>query len=705
MAKVILSDLANLQNQTTAVNTINVNNDAVATAMENTLSRDGTSPNQMNANLDMNSNRILNLPDASSDQEPVTKGVFDDTIESLESSVPLFATFVTVTSNGILENERRLTAGTNISISDAGAGNTITVGISGEDLNAYEALTGTGLVSRTTDGAAATRTITAPAAGITVTNGDGVSGNPTLALANDLAAIEGLSTTGAVVRTGDGTATTRTITGTANEITVTNGDGVSGNPTLSIPSAVTLTGKTVTGGTLSNPTITVADNALTVQDNSDATKQLQFQLSGITTGNTRTLTAPDASTTIAGTDATQTLTNKTISGSSNTLSNVALSSLATQAAYTFVGNNTGSAAAPTAVDVAGLTTKASPDSGDYLMISDQAASGAWKKATLSSVATVGSVTSVNGEIGAVVVGSPACGRLTLTSGVPVLTSTVSGATTVYYTPYNGRTILIYDGTDYVPTVFTELSQATTDNTKSPAACTTDSNYDIFVWNDSGTIRATRGPAWSSSTSRGTGAGTTELTRSGGLLLNANSITNGPAASRGTYVGTIRTNGSSQVDWIYGAVATNWTAGFFGVWNMYNRVLVSSFNGDDATSWTYASATPRAPNGNSTARFSFISGIEEDVFRADYSTAATSAAGNGAGVGIGYDSTSAKSGRANPVFSGGTYGRCNGEFATTSLGFHYFSALEFAFSTNSVTFWGDGNVPLLEQGGMYFTGRM
>jgi hypothetical protein len=44
----------------------------------------------------------------------------------------------------------------------------------------------------------------------------------------------------------------RTITGTANEITVVNGDGVSGNPTLSLPAALTFTSKTVTGGTFSN---------------------------------------------------------------------------------------------------------------------------------------------------------------------------------------------------------------------------------------------------------------------------------------------------------------------------------------------------------------------------------------------------------------------------------------------------------------------
>jgi hypothetical protein len=54
------------------------------------------------------------------------------------------------------------------------------------------------------------------------------------------------------------------------------------------------------------------DSLFKIFDNSDATKLLQFELSGITTGTTRTLTVPDASTTLVGTDTTQTLTNKTL---------------------------------------------------------------------------------------------------------------------------------------------------------------------------------------------------------------------------------------------------------------------------------------------------------------------------------------------------------------------------------------------------------
>jgi len=70
---------------------------------------------------------------------------------------------------------------------------------------------------------------------------------------------------------------------------------------------------TLTNKTLDNTnTVTIKDTLFTLQDDGDTTKQAVFQLSGITTGTTRTLTIPNASTTLVGTDATQTLTNKTL---------------------------------------------------------------------------------------------------------------------------------------------------------------------------------------------------------------------------------------------------------------------------------------------------------------------------------------------------------------------------------------------------------
>ena len=70
---------------------------------------------------------------------------------------------------------------------------------------------------------------------------------------------------------------------------------------------------TLTNKTLDNTnTVTLKDTNFTLQDDGDTTKQAKFQLSGISAGITRTLTMPNASTTLVGTDAAQTLTNKTI---------------------------------------------------------------------------------------------------------------------------------------------------------------------------------------------------------------------------------------------------------------------------------------------------------------------------------------------------------------------------------------------------------
>lgn len=57
MAKVTLEDVSSGFAATTL---INANNGVIETAFENTLSRDGTGPNQMEANIDMNGYRILN---------------------------------------------------------------------------------------------------------------------------------------------------------------------------------------------------------------------------------------------------------------------------------------------------------------------------------------------------------------------------------------------------------------------------------------------------------------------------------------------------------------------------------------------------------------------------------------------------------------------------------------------------------------------
>lgn len=71
MSKITLNTVGSLIDATTAKNTINSNFDTIEIALDNTLSRDGTSPNQMDASIDMDSNRILNLPQPVSADEPL----------------------------------------------------------------------------------------------------------------------------------------------------------------------------------------------------------------------------------------------------------------------------------------------------------------------------------------------------------------------------------------------------------------------------------------------------------------------------------------------------------------------------------------------------------------------------------------------------------------------------------------------------------
>ncbi len=396
MTKISLQNIDNLQNESTVVSAINNNNAYTRAAMDNTLSRDGTAPNQMNTPLDMNSKKIINLVDATTDQEPVTFGQFNNTISALNSGAVVAASYVTTTPSSTLTQERILSAGNNISVIDSGPGTlsvpgTVTVGISDDDLNAIAALSTTGLISRT----------------------------------------------------GAGTAATRTVTGTANEITITNGDGVSGNPTASLPSALTFTGKTVTGGTYSSPTLntpTFVSPALDTPVSGTMTNvtglPISTGVSGLGTNVATFLATPSSANLIAamtdetGTGANVFATSPTLvtpllgTPTSGTLTNctgLPLSGHTNQAAYTIVANNTGGSAAPTAVDIPTITSKATPVSADIVLIQDSAASNAFKRTTVGAIGSVGAVSSFNTLTGAV------------TSNVVVQKFTVSGT----YTPTSG----------------------------------------------------------------------------------------------------------------------------------------------------------------------------------------------------------------------------------------------------------------------------
>ena len=105
--------------------------------------------------------------------------------------------------------------------------------------------------------------LTAPAAGITVSNSPITgSGNMGIALANDLAAVEGIAGTGVAVRTASDTWTTREVTA-GSGISVSNGTGVSGNI------QITATDVSATNELQTVDTFTVVGNELRLSLSSD----------------------------------------------------------------------------------------------------------------------------------------------------------------------------------------------------------------------------------------------------------------------------------------------------------------------------------------------------------------------------------------------------------------------------------------------------
>jgi hypothetical protein len=283
------------------------------------------------------------------------------------------------------------------------------------------------------------------------------------------------------------------------------------------------------------------------------------------------------------------------------------------------------------------------------------------------------------------------GRLTLSTGTPVLTGSVAGATSVLYTPYTGAMAPIWNGSAWVPTAFAETTQLLTDTTLSPSPAAASSVYDYFLWSNGGTIVCTRGPAWTSAAARGTGAGTSQLSRQSGLLVNQYAITNGPAAGYGLYVGSVATNASATVDFVLGSAASGGGLASLNLWNMFNRVLAQATVTDSGGSYTYTTATTRAARASNANRVNFLCGLAEDAFAVIYGNEIAVTANNGSwgAIGVGLDSTTTWYGNQYEIaWSEGQthdYALSADVVIPPQLGAHFIQALEIGDGTHANAF--------------------
>ena len=282
------------------------------------------------------------------------------------------------------------------------------------------------------------------------------------------------------------------------------------------------------------------------------------------------------------------------------------------------------------------------------------------------------------------------GRLTLATGTPVMTTAQTAKTVLYWSPYRGGQIGLYDGvsawslitateksiplTDTqtgtttngsaVMTDLTDTSQlvvgmdiagtgvtggttiasidSATQITMSANATASGANsmtfklpvssmFDVFGFNNSGALKLEI-LKWTNTTTRATA-----LTTQDGVLVKTGATTR-------LYLGSIATTATlGQTEYSFGGTASGGTAANLLVYNYYNRTDVEALVQDSATSWSYATATLRSANNSNNNRINFIVGVSEDVVKATYDAVVRYGTAGNPAIAVGLDSTSAATG--------------------------------------------------------------
>jgi len=327
------------------------------------------------------------------------------------------------------------------------------------------------------------------------------------------------------------------------------------------------------------------------------------------------------------------------------------------------------------------------------------------------------------------------GRLSLTTGVPVTTADVTGATHVYFTPWLGNRIGLYDGTS----AWNVYAMAS-DVDFALGTLIANANYDLFCYDNSGTltleaqlwknVAATNNPAAGSSVvinvADTSGVAVNDpVTIDDGIsnevqfvtaLVTNTSITVGTLSnsyttptiyynSRGTnialqdgiyvksgattrrYLGTFRTTSTT---------ATEDSAANRLLWNMYHRVSRKLRVIDGATSWTYSTAAFRQAHANAANAVQILIGLAGPEIHLEANATRSNTSATVAATGIGVNSTtSAASGvtmvaNANAASSNAaSSARYDG---SPSLGYSQYAWLESGSGSGTDTWYGtSGNI--------------
>lgn len=289
--------------------------------------------------------------------------------------------------------------------------------------------------------------------------------------------------------------------------------------------------------------------------------------------------------------------------------------------------------------------------------------------TSAGVTDIGANKVVAADLASAVVDNSMCnGRLTLTSATAVTVSDVTAAGTIYFTPYKGNRVALYDGTNWAMYNFTERSLALT--------LTSGKNYDVFLYDNAGTLTLELSSAW-----------TNDTTRADALALQDGVLVKSGATTR-RYLGTIRASAANQTE---DSLAKRF------VWNMYNRVKRNMKVVDTTDSWTYTTATWRAANNSTANRLQYVVGQNEDLVTATVRVLGNNSSAASYAVGVGVDVTNANS--AWIYGSADAQNSVNVAFYTgfPGIGFHFLQWVEESTAVGTTTFFGDAGLGDIQSG--------
>lgn len=203
------------------------------------------------------------------------------------------------------------------------------------------------------------------------------------------------------------------------------------------------------------------------------------------------------------------------------------------------------------------------------------------------------------------------GRISLSSTDSVTQSDIATAINIHYVPCVGNRVPVLVGGSFVPRFMSApITLALDDDSGHVGYHQSGKVFDVFAFDDAGSLMIGTGPAWASSASRGSGAGTTEIESYRGLLVNKNSISIRTGTNSGdvvaipareaTYLGSFSPTADGQA---------SDTKTKRLVFNAYNQARRAMFQSGAAASYTYSIAAWRIIGGASALRMSFLLGLD------------------------------------------------------------------------------------------------